>query len=386
MTTRRNSGPVKDEKRKVWTQRVRVRQGDGTVRHVRVSAATKDACVEKVARLSVAVADRTYRPPSRQTLGEYLGGWLDGLTVKPSTAANYRAAMTRYLVPRLGHVRLDQLDVGHLDRLYRDLSDSGLAPGTIRNHVHSSLRKALNDAVKKGYIPRNPATFATLPATNQPEMKTWTAPELDAFLDAEEASPYHPIWSLLATTGCRRGEALGLRWQDLDLDGATAIIRQQVSVIDHVVVVSAGTKTGRGRAVGLDARTVSVLRAQRAAQVQARLIMGTGWQHHDLVFASPDGSPLDPESVSQQFRRRVAALGLPRIRLHDLRHSWATLALEAGLDVKIVANRLGHSSTTITRDVYQHVSPATDTAAAELVAGLIFGARSAQSVPKQRGG
>ncbi len=125
--------------------------------------------------------------------------------------------------------------------------------------------------------------------------------------------------------------------------------------------------------MGLDARTVSVLRAHKAAQAAERLALGPGYRDHDLCFAKVDGDPLHPEFVSRQFVRRCQALGLPHIRLHDLRHTWATLALRAGLDVKVVSNRLGHSSVLVTLDIYTHVPHATDVAAAELVAGLIFG-------------
>ena len=237
------------------------------------------------------------------------------------------------------------------------------------------MRKALNDAVKKDYIKRNPALIATLPGEVKQQMKTWTGTELEAFLSAEEASRYHPLWMLLATTGCRRGEALGLRWGDVDLDGATATILQQVTSVGHETVIAEGTKTGKGREVGLDARTVSVLRARKATQAAERLALGPGYRDHDLCFAKIDGEPLHPEFVSRQFVRRCQALGLPRIRLHDLRHTWATLALRAGLDVKVVSNRLGHSSVLVTLDIYTHVPHATDVAAAELVAGLIFGGR-----------
>ncbi len=371
------SGPRFDEARGCWTARVDIGvRPDGKRRQKRVSARTKREWHEKAARLRVDVADRTYVSPSKRTVAAYLEEWLQTLTgpkPKASTADTYRRALSRHVMPRIGGLRLDHLDVVHLDRLYRDLTASGLAPATVRNQVHAPLRKALNDAVKKDYIRRNPALVATLPGAVKPAMKTWMGGELEAFLAAEEGSRYHALWTMLATTGCRRGEALGLRWGDMNLDEATATIRQQVTSIGHKIVIAEGTKTGKGRQVGLDARTVTVLRAHKASQAAERLALGPGYRDEDLCFAKVDGGPLHPEFVSRQFVRRCQALGLPRIRLHDLRHTWATLALEAGLDVKVVSNRLGHSSVLVTADIYTHVAPATDIAAAEKVADLIFG-------------
>ncbi len=389
----RSSGPKYDEKRKVWSQRVRVRRADGTVRHVRVSAPTKKACAEKVARLSVSVADRTYVERSNQRLADFLEEWLGTVDVKPGTRAIYRRNLTRHVVPRIGHLRLQALDPGVLNGLYAELVIAGLGPATIRNQIHAPLRKALSDAVGWGRLVRNPAKAANPPkaatmADARPEMATWTGPQVEAFLTAEAGSRYAPVWTFLVTTGCRRGEALGLRWNDLELDASPphATIRQTVTSIDHAIHIAPSTKTGRGRRVDLDQRTVGVLRTHKAAQAEERLLMGAGYRDHGLVFALPDGRPYNPEYVSREFSRRVARTSVPRIRLHDLRHTWASLALAEGVDVKVVSERLGHSSTTITRDIYQHVTPAMASEAAEKVASVIFGgARSAHSVPKPTG-
>lgn len=385
----RKSGPRFDEARRVWTQRVRTPDGH----HRRVSAPTKKACVEAVARLGVSVADRTFVERSNQRLAVFLEEWLDTVDVKPGTRAVYRRNLIRHVVPRIGHLRLQAVDAGTLNKLYAELTAAGLGPSTVRNQVHAPLRKAFGDAVGWGRLVTNPAKVANPPkastmADARPEMKTWTGAELERFLAAEASSRYGPAFHFLATTGCRRGEALGLRWADIDLDATPphATIRQTVTSIDHVVHIAPSTKTGRGRRVDLDGRTVAVLRSWRAAQAQERLLMGEGYREGDFVFALPDGRPIHPENFSQAFNRAVARNDVTRVRLHDLRHTWATLALGAGVDVKVVSERLGHSSTTITRDTYQHVTPAMASDAAERVAGLIFGSRSAQSVPNQPGG
>ncbi len=180
----------------------------------------------------------------------------------------------------------------------------------------------------------------------------------------------------VATTGTRRGECLGLRWRDVDLAAGRAIIRSTVTAVEHRIVVADRTKTGRGRSIDLDAATVAELRSHRARQAREMLLLGLRPDDDSLVFCHPDGRPYHPERFSREFDRRHARpafADLPRLRLHDLRHTWATLALAAGVPLKVVSERLGHAKTGITSDLYQHVTPGMGRDAAEKVAGLIFG-------------
>jgi integrase len=206
-------------------------------------------------------------------------------------------------------------------------------------------------------------------------MHTWTGAELRTFLERSEecGDRYFAAWVVLATTGARRGEVLGLRWADVDLEVGRASIEQTVIAVRHAVEF--GTpKTAKGaRSLRLDAGTTAALKAHRLRQLEERLMVGAGWRDYDLVFAKVDGSPLHPERFSREFDRRVERWSLPRIRLHDLRHTWATLALEAGVPAKVVSERLGHANISITLDVYSHVNEAMDAGAAERVASVIFG-------------
>ena len=190
---------------------------------------------------------------------------------------------------------------------------------------------------------------------------------------------YGPAFAFLATTGMRRGEALGLRWDDLDLEGGTAAIRRASIAIDHKPVVGA-TKSGRAREIELDGMTVAILRQQWSRQAQERLLVGEGYSNENLLFCLPDGRGFHPERFSREFERKQATYNrlhpsapLPRLRLHDLRHTWATLALKAGENPKVVAERLGHSSTNVTLNTYSHVTKAMASNAAENVAAMIFG-------------
>jgi integrase len=179
-------------------------------------------------------------------------------------------------------------------------------------------------------------------------------------------------------TGLRRGEALGLGWRHLDLDKGTAVIRRTLVDIedangDAPVWSDPKTKSGN-RKIELDAGTVAMLRALRAEQARERRMLGAGYTDHDLVLCWPDGRPYHPERVSRVFGDRSRKHGMPAIRLHDLRNTWATLALEAGVHPKVVQQQLGHANISITMDIYSHVSPAMQSDAAERVAALIGGA------------
>lgn len=180
---------------------------------------------------------------------------------------------------------------------------------------------------------------------------------------------------VLATTGMRRGQALGLRWADVDLDAGRAAVRQTVIAVQHEVRL--GTpKTARGRrSVTLDRATVAALREHRARQAAERLQLGAGYRNLDLVFAAVDGSPLHPERFSRTFTERARRLGLPPIPLHSLRHTWATVALTAGVHPKVVQERLGHATISITLDTYSHVACALHSDAAEKIAGMVLGER-----------
>jgi integrase len=171
----------------------------------------------------------------------------------------------------------------------------------------------------------------------------------------------------------RRGEVLGLRWQDIDFDRRRLSIRQTIISIDYRVEISE-PKTARGRrSVALDTGTVTALRAHRAAQNQLKLKLGEAWQDHDLVFCRDDGTPVHPDRFTQMFDKHVREGGLPRIRLHDLRHTHATLALAAGIHPKVVSERLGHSTVAFTMDVYSHAIPSMEAEAAETIANLVRG-------------
>jgi integrase len=204
-------------------------------------------------------------------------------------------------------------------------------------------------------------------------MRVWTPQQLRAFLAHVRTDRLYAVWLLVATTGMRRGELAGLRWADVDLTAGRVSPRQPRVVVNYAVEVSE-PKTAKGRRVlALDAVTVAALREHQARQAAERAMVGAGWQDTGLVFTHLDGRPLHPDLISDWFERLARAASLPRIRLHDVRHSYASAALAAGIPAKVISERLGHATIQITLDTYSHVLPGLDAQAAETVARLILG-------------
>jgi integrase len=237
----------------------------------------------------------------------------------------------------------------------------------------------------------NAASHADPPSKSEskpPELKAWTALELRQFLKLTKDDRYHWPWLFLATTGCRRGEALGLRWSDVDLDRKVLAIRQECIPLSKPAGpgregrIIPRTKKDKPRVIDLDKRTIAALRKWPDLQAAERQLAGPGYDDQDLVFSKPAGRCYHPEAFSKTFDRRLRQPGfaeLLTIRLHDLRHTWATLALIANVNVKLVSDRLGHSSTNVTWNTYQHVVKGMQADAAERVADLIFGDEEEES-------
>ncbi|MFW6034209.1 MAG: tyrosine-type recombinase/integrase, partial [bacterium] len=252
-----------------------------------------------------------------------------------------------------------------------------MSPKTVRN-VHIVLRKALADAERLGLVVRNAAAAAKPPVARKRDHTTWSAEELARFLRAVEGKRLSAAFVLLATTGMRRGEALGLRWSDVDLEaGRLSIVQTITTVRDKMVITPPKTARSR-RLVSLDPETVAALREHRRRQNEERLRAGEAWSNvGDLVFTNEVGETIHPSAFSRLFATRVRLAKLPKIRLHDLRHTYATVALGAGVHPKIVSERLGHATIAVTLDLYSHVTPAIDAEAAALVARKIFTSRNA---------
>jgi integrase len=295
----------------------------------------------------------TYIAPDRLTLAGYLvDEWLPTIkartadggrrhrgTVSAATWDAYRRDVERYVVPRLGTVPLQQLTPAHLDTLYDDLEREGgrggrpLAAKTVAN-VAGVVHKALSDAVRRGRLPRNPADAVSPPKASKPHTEVWTVEQLRRFLEHVAGHDQYAAWLLFSTTGMRRGEVAGLTWDDVDLETGRLRVGWTLGHVAHRLTWKPRPKSKAGeRTMALDPATVAALREHRRRQLETRLAMGAAWSdtytdwqglaRSGLVWTYGDGSPIHPKTFTERFLRLAADAGLPRIRLHDVRHTYA---------------------------------------------------------------
>lgn len=295
-----------------------------------------------------------------QTVAQYLAQWLED-TVKHSVRPRTREAYdlnVRRLVPHLGTIRLNRLTPAQVQAAYAALLDRGLSRRSVEQ-AHTVLHRALHQAVQWGLIGRNPTEAVAVPRPERREMKTLTAEELQTLFTSTASHRLHALWVVLATTGLRLGEATGLRWEDVDFGGCRVTVRRAVQRQRGKGMVAVEPKTERSRrTVHIAEGTAGALREHKRRQAAERLCAGPLWQDHGLVFCNTTGGPLDPARVRKPFRIALERAGLPNIRVHDLRHSCATLLLSQGVHPKVVQELLGHSTITLTLDTYSHVIPA----------------------------
>lgn len=328
-----------------------------------------------------------YLEPSTQTFAEYLADWFNTAKVdlRVTTLPFYEIAIDKYVAPRIGNVKLSKLTAQHLNSLYAELlvsgrcqREGGLSPVTVRR-VHSVVRKALNDAVEMRLLEWNPASSAKPPKAKKAEeagrrkRRYLDADEVRRFLAAAKGNRFEAAFYLAVMTGMRRGEVLGLRWRDVDLDEGRLVVEQTL-VSPRYVLAFSEPKTEQGRrGIDLDPETVSVLRAQRARQAKEKLAFGKGYPDSELVFRTPDGQPVKPPLFSLAFKGIAKKAGLLPIRLHDLRHTQVALLARAGVPAKVVSERLGHHSAGFTLDNYGGTFPSQHQEAAQKFAALVDG-------------
>src|SRR5450756_693299 len=327
-----------------------LRETEERRRETKSGFATQKECQAAMNKLLVAVEQHNYSAPTKASVKDYLKKeWLPAVksTIRPSTYNSYVQHVECHIVPHIGTVKLQKLSGSQVNALYAKLAEtgrkdakSGLSPMTI-HHVHACLHKACKDAVRWGHISRNPLDAADPPrkkGDGSKEMRTWTKEQLKAFLEALKNERLSPLWHTIAMTGMRRGEAIGLRWSDVDLEAGRLAVRRALIPNGRDVVVSE-PKTIKGRRViAIDPGTVEVLKGQASRQLDEQEEWDEAWVETGLVFTQENGAALDPESVSRYFRQAVKQSMLPQIRLHDLRHTHATLALQAGIHPKVAVS------------------------------------------------
>jgi integrase len=317
----------------------------------------------------------------RTTLNDYLDAWLE-TTAKPSVRArtleDYTATLQRYVRPHLGDVRVSRLTPVTVRAMLVKLREQGLSPRTVRK-AHEVLRNALEQAVSDGFMASNPArdrkVRKALPQKEQKEPITVRKEDVRAFLDAAAGERLHALWMLLLLSGLRPSEALALRWSDVNGDTVrvTRVLVDKAGLPLHFEKPK--SKTSR-RAVVIPDVVVKALVRHRKQQAQERLIAGGVWEHGNLIFCDEIGQPMKQDHVRHHFGKLAKAAELPEgITVYSLRHSCATLLLEAGVPLKIVSERLGHSTVMLTGDVYAHVNRSMQEQAADVLAGVVQAGR-----------
>lgn len=348
---------------------------------------TKKAALLELDLVKSAIRTGTYVEPTKLNLGDYLSTWVRSRTaagLKPTTVHSYRQKIDTYVIGHdVAEIPVQGLTALDLDALYSELlekgSEKGKGPLSARSvrYLHTIVKMALSDAVRKGLVVRNVAAQATPPShtsARAPEFSAWSPGELRTFLASVAGHHHAPIFRVLGMAGLRRGEACGLRWTDVDIEGATFTVRHTIMVVDGEARAGGTGKTARSRrTLDLDPATVAVLKAHRRAQREQRMLIGSGYRDDGYVFAQPDGRFWHPDVITRAFDTASRRAHVPQIRLHDLRHTHACHLLMANVNVKVVSERLGHSSVSFTLDTYGHVMPGQQKDAAAAVAALVDG-------------
>lgn len=309
----------------------------------------------------------TLPKPGKETVAEYLTRWIAGYggNLSPYTTQGYRDLIRLYLAPAFSKTPLTQLGPQEIQAFYSAKLSSGLSSTTV-NHIHTCLHKALRQAATWGLIPRNPADagLVTPPRIRKIDMVTMAEDDVYRFLEAARSTDYHALFTTVLMTGARRGELLALRWSDVDLPRAEIHINRNVLRLkDHTLIYKA-PKTRKGRPVALPPSTALLLRRHKEEREAQCATLGIPFEPGSLVFCKLDGSTLLPHSVSQAWRRLVTKTGLKHVAIHGGRHTHASLMLQAGIHPKVVQERLGHATISTTLDLYSHVAPGMQEAAA----------------------
>ena len=307
----------------------------------------------------------------KYTIGQWMEVWFQDyakIKVRPSSHQTYQGYIHNHIRPNIGDIPLEKLTSLDLQKFYKKLlttgrvdrveakgQPKGLSAKTVRN-IHQILSSALKLAQEQRLILTNPAEGCALPRVEHQEMKTLTTVQLASFFREARESGVFELYYLELATGLRRGELLGLKWEDIDLERGDLRVRRQVSRINGEVVEAPLKTKNAYRTLPLAEDTVSVLQEQR------RKVGNSPW-----VFPSPSGGPISPDSVLHMLHRVLKRAGLPKVRFHDLRHTFATLALQNGVDVKTVSGMLGHFSAGFTLDTYAHITSAAQRQAAQTI-------------------
>lgn len=334
---------------------------------------TKKDAEKALALIEAEVYKGTYFEPSNISFKEHIQVWfkMKKNNIGIQTSQIYEGAIENRIIPSLGHVKLAQLTPILLQGYVNDLKDGGLTSATIKK-LYNIIKGSLDHAVNMELIPSNPAKKIQLPKDKKKEMNVWELSEVKAFLKVAIEDRLFTAFHLALVTGMRRGEILGLRWKDVDLDNGVLRIRQTLSKDGRTFLTGAKTDSGI-RSIKFANDTITVLRKQKARIAKEKLQIGSEYEDYGLVVCTSKGTPVNPENLKRTFKRLIKEADVPSIRLHDLRHTHATMLLSQGIHAKVISERLGHSNIKTTLDIYSHVLPSMQEEAANQIDALLSG-------------
>jgi len=345
---------------------------------------TKREAEKKLSELQVQVDQGLVNTSSNLTVSQFLERWLRDYAeanCAPKTVHFYQDMIEHYITPYIGKITLDKLRPTHIVDLYSRLrkaprrsSRPGPLSGTTRRAVHRTLHAALKHAVKWRLIPTNPADAVDAPQPERKEMRYFTPEQVTALMEVAERTgyPWHGFFAVALSTGMRLGELLGLRWQDIDLERGRLTVQQTVQRLPKMGIVAKSPKTaGSRRPIDLGREVVTILQQHRVAQTKHRQKIGPLWEDLGLVFPSERGTYIESTNVHRIFTRLCEQAGVPRIRLHDLRHTAATLMFAKRIGDKVISERLGHTDPSTTSRLYKHVTETMQREAADVMDGFV---------------
>ena len=335
---------------------------------------TQNEVKEKLKKALVEAGQVDFTKSGQYTVGTWMDTWFENVAkikVRPSSHQTYKGYIDNHIKPNIGKIPLEKLTTMDLQKFYRKLltkgrverieskeQPKGLSAKTVRN-INQVISSAMDLAVAQKIILTNPTNACELPTVEHQEMQTIPAEQLQAFLDEARATGVYEMYYIELATGLRRGELLGLKWSDIDWKNGIIKVRRQIARVDGEIVEAPLKTKNSYRAVTISQQAIEVLRQQKAKT------------NDTYVFPSPNGGPISPDSVNNMLKRVLERAGIPKVRFHDLRHTFATIALQNGVDIKTVSGMLGHFSAGFTLDTYAHVTTSAQKEAAQTMGNIL---------------
>ena len=349
--------------RNLFQGQIWVVRADGRRYRKKIYGPTRREVQKKLRELRREQELGSFLPIEEETLRDYLRRWHIDPNLRPKTVHSRKVNLGR-IIPHIGNLKVKDIKPSHIQGLYESLSKR-LSKSSVYQ-THAILRKALKDALKEGIITSNPMDrLVSTPKVERKEMDFLSQEEVANLFSLEDR--WTPLWKVLVGTGIRIGEGLGLAWSSLDFETGSLAIRRSLQRVPGEGLVFQMPKTRKSsRTLIMPLIVVAALKEHRSRQLEQRLMLGPDWNELDLVFPNEWGEPMEPTRVNRALDKALLSVGIERhIRVHDLRHTAATLALREDIPVKVVQEMLGHSSFATTMDIYSHVDAGMQKTAAE---------------------